>query len=97
LKATGIAFAEFGQISHDAVVEAYRRSNFVIFAFLYDGFGMPILEAQATGRTVITSNCSSMPEVAGEGALYVDPESTVSIRNAVDSLLCDQGLLFLPS
>ena len=92
LKAGGVDFTELGQISHDAVAEAYRRCDFVIFASLYEGFGLPILEAQATGRPVITSNCSSMPEVAGEGALLVDPESAVSIRSAVDSLLHDEGL-----
>jgi glycosyltransferase involved in cell wall biosynthesis len=92
LKASGVVFTELGQISHDAVVEAYRRCDFVIFASFYEGFGLPILEAQATGRPVITSNRSSMPEVAGEGALFVDPESTASIRSAVDSLLHDKGL-----
>jgi glycosyltransferase involved in cell wall biosynthesis len=92
LKASEVVFTELGQISHDAVAEAYRRCDFVIFASLYEGFGLPILEAQATGRPVITSNRSSMPEVAGEGALFVDPESAVSIRNAVDSLLHDEGL-----
>jgi glycosyltransferase involved in cell wall biosynthesis len=92
LNESGVVFTELGQISHDAVVEAYRRCDFVIFASLYEGFGLPILEAQATGRPVITSNRSSMPEVAGEGALFVDPESVVSIRSAVDSLLHDEGL-----
>ena len=92
LNTSGIEFTELGLITHDAVVEAYRRCDFVIFASLYEGFGLPILEAQATGRPVITRNCSSMPEVAGEGALFVDPESTVSIRSAVNSLLCDQAL-----
>jgi glycosyltransferase involved in cell wall biosynthesis len=92
LKTSGVDFIELGQISHDAVAEAYRRCDFVIFASLYEGFGLPILEAQATGRPVITSNRSSMPEVAGDGALFVDPESTMSIRNAVDSLLHDEGL-----
>jgi glycosyltransferase involved in cell wall biosynthesis len=92
LKVSGVVFTELGQISHDAVAEAYRRCDFVIFASLYEGFGLPILEAQATGRPVITSNRSSMPEVAGEGALFVDPESAVSIRSAVDSLLHDEGL-----
>jgi glycosyltransferase involved in cell wall biosynthesis len=92
LKTSGVDFRELGQISHDAVAEAYRRCDFVIFASLYEGFGLPILEAQATGRPVITSNRSSMPEVAGEGALFVDPESAISIRTAVDSLLHDEGL-----
>jgi glycosyltransferase involved in cell wall biosynthesis len=92
LKKTGVDFLELGQLSHDAVADAYRRCDLVIFASLYEGFGLPILEAQATGRAVITSNRSSMPEVAGEGGLLVDPESIISIRNAVNSLICDKRL-----
>ena len=52
-------------------------------------FGMPILEAQATGRPVLTSNCASMPDVAGGGALLVDPTSVASIRAGLQRLLCD--------
>ena len=48
---------------------------------------MPILEAQATGRPVLTSNCSSMPYVAGDGALFVDPFSIDSIRAGLIKLL----------
>ncbi len=55
----------------------------LVFASLYEGFGIPILEAFACGVPVITSNCSSMPEVAGEAALYVDPYSVESIAQAV--------------
>ena len=54
-----------------------------IFASLYEGFGIPILEAFACGAPVVTSNCSSMPEVAGNAALYVDPLSTESIADAI--------------
>jgi glycosyltransferase involved in cell wall biosynthesis len=55
----------------------------VVFASLYEGFGLPILEAQATGRPVITSNFGAMKEAAGEGALFVDPYSVESIRSAI--------------
>jgi glycosyltransferase involved in cell wall biosynthesis len=53
---------------------------------------LPILEAQATGRPVITSNCSSMPEAAGEAALLVDPESVKSIRQAACAMVDDPSL-----
>ena len=65
------------------LVEAYRRCDMVVFASLYEGFGLPVLEAQATGRPVITSNISAMPEAAGDGALLVDPYSVEAIRAAV--------------
>jgi glycosyltransferase involved in cell wall biosynthesis len=55
----------------------------LVFASLYEGFGIPILEAFACGVPVITSNCSSMPEVAGDAALYVDPYTTESISQAI--------------
>ena len=55
----------------------------VVFASLYEGFGLPILEAQAMGRPVITSNFGAMKEAAGEGALLVDPYSVEAIREAI--------------
>ena len=62
------------------IVEEYLNCDIVNFPSLYEGFGMPILEGQATGRVVITSNCSPMKEVAGHGAVLVNPMSVVSIR-----------------
>lgn len=55
----------------------------LVFTSLYEGFGIPILEAFACGVPVITSNCSSMPEVAGDAALYADPYSIDSIAQAI--------------
>lgn len=65
----------------------YAQADIVTFVSLFEGFGLPILEAQATGRPVITSNCSSMPEVAGESALLVNPLDVFSIRQAVQDLI----------
>ena len=92
LSATGIAWRELGALDDAALMNAYRSCDFVCFASLYEGFGMPIIEAQATGRPVITSNSGPMPEVAGEGALYVDPRSTESIASAVRRLVADASL-----
>lgn len=90
--ATSVSYRELGRLSDEDLVQAYRRCDLLIFASLYEGFGLPILEAQATGRPVITSNCSSMPEAAGEGALFVDPESVESIHQAVRRILDEPGL-----
>lgn len=59
------------------------------FVSLYEGFGMPIIEAQATGRPVVTSNLGAMAEVAGRGAHLVDPEESGSIRQGVVKILED--------
>lgn len=55
----------------------------LLFPSLYEGFGMPVLEAQACGCPVVTSATSSLPEVAGDGALLVDPQDTAAIANAM--------------
>ncbi len=60
-----------------------------ILASFYEGFGLPIVESQACGTPVITSNTSSMPEVAGDGALYVDPFDVESIIDKIKLLLKD--------
>ena len=89
LKDIGISYLELGLVSDVQLVDAYRGCDFVIFASLYEGFGLPILEAQATGRPIITSNCSSMPEVAGEGACLVDPLDVTSIRSGIQRVIGD--------
>jgi alpha-1,3-rhamnosyl/mannosyltransferase len=67
-------------------------SNALIFASLYEGFGIPILEAFSCGTAVITSNCSSMPEIAGNAALYVNPLSAESISQAIIKISNNQSL-----
>jgi glycosyltransferase involved in cell wall biosynthesis len=74
---------ELGRLTDEELVHAYRRCDMVVFASLYEGFGLPILEAQAMGRPVITSNFGAMREAAGDGALLVDPYSVQAIRDAV--------------
>jgi glycosyltransferase involved in cell wall biosynthesis len=88
----GIPYCALGVVSDEALVQAFRRCDIVVFASLYEGFGLPVLEAQVTGRPVITSNISSLPEAAGEGALLVDPYSVEEIRAAIVRLTQDAGL-----
>ncbi len=89
LAASDIPFEERYALSPEEVLEQYETCDLVVFASTYEGFGMPILEAQAVGRPVVTSNCSSMPEVAGDGAQLVDPFDVESIRNGVRAVLED--------
>ncbi|MBI1920698.1 MAG: glycosyltransferase family 4 protein [Geobacter sp.] len=70
----------------------YGGATAFLFPSLYEGFGFPVAEAMACGCPVITSNVSSMPEVAGDAAILVDPESVDEIRGAMQQLRNDVGL-----
>jgi glycosyltransferase involved in cell wall biosynthesis len=62
-----------------------------VFPSLYEGFGLPVLEAMARGVPVACSDGSSLPEVAGDAALLFDPEDTGAIRAAMERLLADRA------
>ncbi|MGO4214298.1 glycosyltransferase family 4 protein, partial [Terriglobus sp. YAF25] len=72
----------------------YLMAASTIFAYpsLYEGFGIPVLESLACGIPTITSNTSSLPEVAGEAALLIDPTQKEQISSAMDRLLSDSSL-----
>ena len=92
LRASHVNFRELGRISDDELLAAYRRCDLLVFASHYEGFGLPILEAQAIGRPVVTSDISSMPGAAGKGALLVDPTDPQEIHRAVMRIIGDAGL-----
>ncbi len=68
----------------------YTAATVFVFPSLYEGFGLPILEAMACGTPVICSNSSSLPEVAGEAALLADPTDVEAMREALRALVLDQ-------
>lgn len=80
------------RVSNQEKVILYRNSVGLLFISLYEGFGLPILEAQSVGVPVITSNIASMPEVAGDGAVYADPKSISSISDAIKLVVADEQL-----
>lgn len=79
-------------IPFEEVIASYIAADILFFASTFEGFGMPILEAQATGRPVITSNILSMPEVGGDAAIYVDPLDENEIRSAILNLISNETL-----
>ena len=87
-----ITYENYFNLSYDEVLDKYRNADIVLFASLYEGFGLPILEANAIGRPVITGNNTSLPEVAGDAALIIDAENTAEIRKAVIRLMSDEPL-----
>ena len=81
-----------GYVSEDELIRLFQLARFFIYPSMYEGFGLPILEAMACGCPVITSNTSSMPEVAGDAASLVDPYRIEEIKNAMYTLTNDAGL-----
>lgn len=76
-----------GYISEEELIAFYQIAEIYIYPSLYEGFGLPILEAQACGCPVLTSSETSCPEVAGKGALIVNPYSVDSIADGIYSIL----------
>lgn len=85
-----ISIIELGYVSEGEKWELLKNADAFLFPTLYEGFGIPVLEAQSAGVPVVTSCTSSLPEVGGEGAVYVDPLSAESIAESIQKLLSDQ-------
>lgn len=81
-----------GRVSNEEKALLYSAATAFVFPSLYEGFGIPVLEAMACGAPVITSNVSSLPEVAGDAALLVDPTSVDALTEAMLKMLNDAGL-----
>ena len=82
-----------GYVPRYKLVSLYKKALCLLFPSLYEGFGFPILEAMSCGTPVITSNTSSMPEVAGDAALLVDPYNVNALAEAMHSIMKSENLM----
>ncbi len=80
------------EVSDTEIDCLYSRCSAVLYPSLYEGFGFPVLEAMAAGKPVLTSKISSLPEVAGDAAYFVDPLSIGSIAQGIAALTTDGDL-----
>ncbi|REA64486.1 hypothetical protein DSL64_02755 [Dyadobacter luteus] len=92
LNKLNISYEWHSNISRERVYDCYKKCDILFFASEYEGFGVPILEANSVGRCVLTSNISSMPSVAGDSALFVNPFDPKQIRKNLDILSSDAQL-----
>jgi glycosyltransferase involved in cell wall biosynthesis len=81
-----------GFLPDETLAVLYRLAAVFVFPSLYEGFGLPPLEAMACGTPVVTSNLSSMPEVAGDAAVLVDPYDPHAIKDGIKRVLTDPVL-----
>jgi glycosyltransferase involved in cell wall biosynthesis len=92
LLSLGDRCALLGRVSDAVLAELYRRCAVFCYPSLYEGFGLPVLEAMAAGAAVLTSNVSSLPEVGGDAVLYADPLDSASIAHELRRALLDPQL-----
>jgi glycosyltransferase involved in cell wall biosynthesis len=81
-----------GFVSEPTLVLLYNRAKVFIYPSLYEGFGLPPIEAMACGCPVVASNTSVLPETLGDAAMLVDPDSVTGLAQAISAVLGDDGL-----
>ena len=86
-----------GYLPEETLAVMYRLAGVFVFPSLYEGFGLPPLEAMASGTPVVTSNVSSLPEVAGDAAVLVDPYDPQAIADGIHRVLTDEALRARPA
>jgi glycosyltransferase involved in cell wall biosynthesis len=93
LQARGVRYENYVSVDHATIMRLYEHADIISFPSTYEGFGMPILEGQAIGRVVLTSDLEPMRGVAGQGgALLVEPHSVDAIREGFLTLMSDGPL-----
>ncbi|MGH8596908.1 MAG: glycosyltransferase family 4 protein, partial [Gammaproteobacteria bacterium] len=81
-----------GRLTIEDITRMYSHADLFVFPSLYEGFGMPVIEAMACGAPVVTSNRTALPEVAGGAALLVNPDDDEELAEAMVNILRDASL-----
>lgn len=81
------------KLSDAEILQEYQKTDVLTFVSTIEGFGMPIVEANKVGRVVVTSNISSMPEIGGDAAIFVDPFKVSSIRKGIIEAIENQEMV----
>ncbi len=92
LAETGVSYQSVHSLTDAELLAEYQRADVLVFASLHEGFGLPILEAQAVGLPVITSDLPPMNEIAAGGALLIDPLEPAAIADAIELVARDRDL-----
>ncbi len=79
-----------GEVPSRDMPALYNLADVFVYPSLYEGFGLPVLEAMACGCPVVSSNLTSLPEVAGDAALMVDPRDVSALADAMHTAFTDQ-------
>jgi alpha-1,3-rhamnosyl/mannosyltransferase len=82
----------FGPVTETELPILYSRAQLFVFPTLYEGFGLPVIEAMACGTAVACSNQSSLPEVGGDAAVYFNPANTEEITQSIITILKEEDL-----
>jgi glycosyltransferase involved in cell wall biosynthesis len=83
---------QVSRVSEEDLVRLYNVADVFVLPSLYEGFGLPVLEAMACGTPVVAANAASLPEVVGDAGLLVDPRSPEAIAKAIAQVLGDPAL-----
>jgi glycosyltransferase involved in cell wall biosynthesis len=89
-KEPGVVY--LGHVSEATLAALYENASVLAFPSLYEGFGLPLLEAMARGVPAVAGSVGAMPELAGDSAVLVDPEDVDAIANGLERVLSDSGL-----
>src|SRR6185436_7930623 len=81
-----------GTVARDDLVHLYRGADLFAYPSLYEGFGLPIVEAMACGTPVVTADVASLPEIAGNATLLVDPRDVAALADAIARGIGDSAL-----